>query len=294
MKRRMNNIFRKDGRSFVLAMDHSAMMPSPDIKEPGRVISEAVEGGADGFLTTYGIIRKYQKDFGNKGIILRADGGISAIRKPMAPMDLLYSAEDAVRIGADAMLCMGYPGSQTNEHTLKYLAELVEDADRFNLPVGAEMLPYGFEKPEGIDTRSVELMSFASRQGADFGADFIKTEFVGGEAFREVTEKCYVPILVLGGSARKYGNIGDIIVCSVRKCTPGGGVKKGQVVKAVIVRSRKGLRRADGSYIRFDENAAVIIREDKNPQGTRIFGPVARELRDKDFMKILSLAPEVL
>ena len=101
-------------------------------------------------------------------------------------------------------------------------------------------------------------------------------------------------IRVLGGSARKYGNICDIIVCSVRKCTPGGGVKKGQVVKAVIVRSRKGVRRADGSYIRFDENAAVIIREDKNPQGTRIFGPVARELRDKDFMKILSLAPEVL
>ena len=101
-------------------------------------------------------------------------------------------------------------------------------------------------------------------------------------------------IRVLGGSTRKYGNIGDVIVCSVRKCTPGGGVKKGQVVKAVIVRSRTGVRRADGSYIRFDENAAVIIREDKNPQGTRIFGPVARELRDKDFMKILSLAPEVL
>ena len=101
-------------------------------------------------------------------------------------------------------------------------------------------------------------------------------------------------IRVLGGSKRKYGSIGDVIVCSVRKCTPGGGVKKGQVVKAVIVRSRKGLRRDDGSYIRFDENAAVLIREDKNPTGTRIFGPVARELRDKDFMKILSLAPEVL
>ena len=101
-------------------------------------------------------------------------------------------------------------------------------------------------------------------------------------------------IRVLGGSTRKYGNIGDVIVCSVRKCTPGGGVKKGQVVKAVIVRSVKGVRRADGSYIKFDENAAVIIREDKNPQGTRIFGPVARELRDKDFMKILSLAPEVI
>ena len=101
-------------------------------------------------------------------------------------------------------------------------------------------------------------------------------------------------IRVLGGSTRKYGNIGDVIVYSVRKATPGGGVKKGDVVKAVIVRSVKGLRRADGSYIRFDENAAVIIREDKNPRGTRIFGPVARELREKEYMKILSLAPEVL
>ena len=101
-------------------------------------------------------------------------------------------------------------------------------------------------------------------------------------------------IRVLGGSTRKYGNIGDVIVCSVRKATPGGEVKKGDVVKAVIVRTVKGVRRADGSYIRFDENAAVIIKEDKNPRGTRIFGPVARELRDKDYMKILSLAPEVL
>lgn len=101
-------------------------------------------------------------------------------------------------------------------------------------------------------------------------------------------------IKVLGGSWRKYANIGDIIVASVKNATPGGVVKKGDVVKCVIVRSRKGVRRADGSYIKFDENAAVIIRDDKNPRGTRIFGPVARELRDKDFMKILSLAPEVL
>lgn len=101
-------------------------------------------------------------------------------------------------------------------------------------------------------------------------------------------------IRVLGGSTRRYGNIGDVIVASVRKATPGGVVKKGDVVKAVIVRSRKGIRRADGSYVRFDENAAVIIRDDQNPRGTRIFGPVARELRDKNYMKILSLAPEVL
>jgi large subunit ribosomal protein L14 len=101
-------------------------------------------------------------------------------------------------------------------------------------------------------------------------------------------------IRVLGGSRRKYGNIGDIIVASVKSATPGGVVKKGDVVKAVIVRSVKGMRRADGSYIRFDENAAVIIKEDKTPKGTRIFGPVARELREKEFTKILSLAPEVL
>ena len=101
-------------------------------------------------------------------------------------------------------------------------------------------------------------------------------------------------IRVLGGSKRKFGNIGDIIVASVKSATPGGVVKKGDVVKAVIVRSVRGLRRADGSYIKFDENAAVIIKDDKQPRGTRIFGPVARDLRDKEFNKILSLAPEVL
>ena len=101
-------------------------------------------------------------------------------------------------------------------------------------------------------------------------------------------------IRVLGGTGCRYGNIGDIVVCSVKKAAPGGVVKKGDVVKAVIVRSAKGMKRADGSYIKFDENAAVIIKEDKTPRGTRIFGPVARELREKDFLKILSLAPEVL
>ncbi|MFA6309749.1 MAG: 50S ribosomal protein L14 [Clostridia bacterium] len=101
-------------------------------------------------------------------------------------------------------------------------------------------------------------------------------------------------IKVLGGSWRKYGNVGDVIVAAVKNATPGGAVKKGEVVKCVIVRTKKGMRRKDGTYIKFDENAAVIIKDDKNPRGTRIFGPVARELRDKDYMKILSLAPEVL
>ena len=101
-------------------------------------------------------------------------------------------------------------------------------------------------------------------------------------------------IRVLGGSKRKYGNIGDVVVASVRKAAPNSTVKKGEVVKAVIVRSAKGVRREDGTYVRFDENAAVLIKDDKNPSGTRIFGPVARELREKDFLKILSLAPEVV
>ncbi|MEG2348129.1 MAG: 50S ribosomal protein L14 [Clostridia bacterium] len=101
-------------------------------------------------------------------------------------------------------------------------------------------------------------------------------------------------IRVLGGHYRKFGNIGDVIVASVKKAAPGGAVKKGDVVKAVIVRTKKGLGRDDGSYIKFDENAAVLLKDDKTPRGTRIFGPVARELRDKDYMKIISLAPEVL
>ena len=121
---------------------------------------------------------------------------------------------------------------------------------------------------------------------------------IQGESYLKVADNTGAKeihcIRVLGGSKRKYGNIGDVIVASVRKAAPGGTVKKGEVVKAVIVRTKRGIRREDGTYVRFDENAAVIIKEDRNPRGTRIFGPVARELREKDFMKILSLAPEVI
>ena len=121
---------------------------------------------------------------------------------------------------------------------------------------------------------------------------------IQGESYLKVADNTGAKeihcIRVLGGSKRKYGNIGDVIVASVRKATPGGTVKKGEVVKAVIVRTKRGVRREDGSYVRFDENAAVIIKEDRNPRGTRIFGPVARELREREYMKILSLAPEVI
>ena len=121
---------------------------------------------------------------------------------------------------------------------------------------------------------------------------------IQGESYLKVADNTGAKeihcIRVLGGSKRKYGNIGDVIVASVRKAAPGGTVKKGEVVKAVVVRTKRGIRREDGTYVRFDENAAVIIKEDHNPRGTRIFGPVARELRERDYMKILSLAPEVI
>ena len=121
---------------------------------------------------------------------------------------------------------------------------------------------------------------------------------IQGESYLKVADNTGAKeihcIRVLGGSKRKYGNIGDVIVASVRKAMPGGTVKKGEVVKAVIVRTKRGIRREDGTYVRFDENAAVIIKDDRNPRGTRIFGPVARELRERDYMKILSLAPEVI
>lgn len=199
LKRRMHHIFKEDGLSFVLAIDHAAMMPSPDLKDIGHIIGEAVQGGVDAFLASYGTVKNFQASFANRGIILRADGGVTPLKKPMGKMECLFTAQDALRVGADAMLAMGYPGSDNNEQSLAYLARLAADCEAWNLPLCAEMLPYGFEKHEGIDTRSVENIAYASRLGVELGADFIKTEFVGGERFREVADNCPAPVLVLGG-----------------------------------------------------------------------------------------------
>ena len=156
----------------------------------------------------------------------------------MNPLSLLYTPEDAVRVGADAMLCMGYPGSTDNEHTLEYLANLCAEAEKLNIPVGAEMLPYGFEKHEGIDTRSVENMSFACRQGAELGADFIKAEFVGGERFREVVDGCYAPILVLGGGKAKseeeiFANIRGALDAGAKGIIMGRNIYRHENIAAV-------------------------------------------------------------
>ena len=228
----LNKIFKSDGRAFVLAMDHPLTMPSPDLSDPEVVIKKAVEGGVDAFLASYGTIRRFRPSFGSAGLILRADGGATMLSKPVPPLKLLYTAEDAERIGADALLCMGYPGSVVNSATLEHVARLTRDAHAAKLAAGAEMLPFGFERPEGVDTRSVENVAFACRLGAEMGADFIKTEFVGGERFREVVASCYVPVLVLGGSkARSESEILD----SVREAMAAGA--SGVIMGRNIVRS---------------------------------------------------------
>ena len=222
MKRRMNNIFCSDGRAFLLALDHAAMMPSPDLHDAGCVICEAVSGGAD--------------------------GGISSLLKHME-RDVLYSAEDAVRVGADAMLCMGYPGSTDNEHSLKYLAKLCAAGEKFGLPIGAEMLPFGFEKHEGIDTRSIDNIKFACRQGAELGADFIKTEFVGKDDFIGVTESCFAPILVLGGSKAKSE---EEIFLDIKSALEAGA--KGIIMGRNIYRH--------SNIARFCEAISIVIHDD--------------------------------
>ena len=198
-----NGIFKSDGNAFVMAVDHPLTMPSPELADIGRIIREAKEGGVDSFLASYGCIRHFRDEFGDSGLIMRADGGATRLSKSAAPLHLLYGAEDAGRIGADAVMCMGYPGSTLNASTVENVARLASDAHGRRLLMGAEMLPFGFEKPDGIDTRSVENVSFACRLGAELGADFIKTQFTGGKRFREVTGNCFVPVLVLGGSACK-------------------------------------------------------------------------------------------
>lgn len=204
MKRRLNNIFKSDGKSIVLAIDHGgAFNVLPELNNTGEIIEKCKEGGIDALLTTYGIITSYQKEIGDLGIILRADGGVSQLAKTRdKSVEVLYSVETALRIGADGMLCMGFPGASNEDTTLKGLARLVAEANEWNMPIGAEMLPRGFEPAE--DSRTPENVAFACRLGAEIGADFIKTDYTGDkESFKKVVEGCYKPVLVLGGSKAK-------------------------------------------------------------------------------------------
>ncbi len=199
MKRRWHNIFRDDRKAFVLAMDHGmGLNVLPEMKNPGEIIKRARSGGVDAILTSFGIAYNFQKELGNMGLILRIDGGSSQIATEGAPTENLYSVEDAVRLGADGILCMGFPGSKDEHMTIKNIAANAADSAKWGLVFGIEMLPFGFQKvPEA---RTPENVALACRMGAELGADFIKTQFVGDkETFHRIVEGCYRPILVLGG-----------------------------------------------------------------------------------------------
>lgn len=198
---RLRRIFGPDGRTLIVAMDHAGSMgPVPGLEDPGRVIREVVAAGADAVMTTFGIARRFGGNLGRAALILRVDGGTSALGPRGADMSLVFRVEDALRQGADGVACMGFPGREGECRTLPYLAQLASACAEWNLPLLAEMLPWGFEpRPEA---RTAENVGIAARIGAEMGADIIKTQFVGDvETFRsKVIAGCYVPVVVLGGS----------------------------------------------------------------------------------------------
>jgi len=201
--KRLNNIFRKDGRTLIVAMDHgSGMNVLPELANPAEKIERVVAGGADVIMTTFGIASKFSDSIGSAGLILRVDGGYSQMAKNSKPIRLIYSVEDALRLGADGVVCMGFPGSQFEAETLPYLSKLASDCYKWGMPLMAEMLPRGFEG--GEDSRTPENIALACRMGVELGADFIKTDFTGdAESFKQVVEGTFAPIVILGGGKAK-------------------------------------------------------------------------------------------
>lgn len=201
--KRINNIFRKTGRTLIVAMDHgSGMNVLPELANPGEKIERIVAGGADAIMTTFGIASKFSNSIGSAALILRVDGGYSQMAQNSAPIRLIYSVEDALRLGADAVVCMGFPGSKYEAETLPYLSKLASDCFKWGMPLMAEMLPRGFEG--GDDSRTPENIALACRMGVELGADFIKTDFTGDiESFKQVVAGTFAPIVVLGGGKAK-------------------------------------------------------------------------------------------
>lgn len=199
---RMNHIFGTDRKTFIMAMDHgSNFNVLPAMKNPGKIIREIAAAGADAFLSTVGMADKFADDFLGKGIILRIDGGVSFLGDRSKPMQTVVTAEDALRLGADSIITMGFPGSKFENEILSALSRNIMEAHKWNLPVTAEMLPRGFEG--GADARTPENITFACRQGAELGADIIKTEYTGDqESFKNLVESVYVPVVILGGAKK--------------------------------------------------------------------------------------------
>ncbi|MFA9380412.1 MAG: class I fructose-bisphosphate aldolase [Acetanaerobacterium sp.] len=199
---RMNHIFGSDKKTFVMAMDHgSNFNVLPAMKYPDKIIREVAAAGADAFLCTVGMADKFSEDFLGRGMILRIDGGVSYLGDHARPMQSVVTPEDALRLGADAIISMGFPGSRFESDILSALSRNILQAHRWNLPVMGEMLPRGFEG--GEDSRSSDNITFACRQGAELGADIIKTEYTGDcQSFHRLVESVYVPVVILGGAKK--------------------------------------------------------------------------------------------
>lgn len=201
-KHRMNHIFRPDRKSFIMAMDHGANFGVlPAMKYPGKLIREIAAAGADAFLATPGMAEHFADDFLGKGIILRVDGGVSFLGNHSKPFQIVATAEDALRMGADSIITMGFPGSVFENEILSNLSRAIMEAHKWGLPVTSEALPRGFEKSD--DSRTPDNIIFACRQSAELGADIIKTVYTGDpESFKNLTESVYAPVVILGGAEK--------------------------------------------------------------------------------------------
>lgn len=199
---RMNHIFKEDKKSFILAMDHgSNFNVLPAMKDTGKLISDLARAGADSFLATIGMADKFGENFLGKGIILRVDGGVSFLGDHKQPMDIVATAEDALRVGADSVITMSFPGSVFESTYLSNLAKMSLECHKWGIPVTAEALPYGFEKHE--NNRSPENIIFSSRQSVELGADIVKTVYTGDqESFKQLTDSVYAPVVILGGAKK--------------------------------------------------------------------------------------------
>jgi DhnA family fructose-bisphosphate aldolase class Ia len=198
----MNHIFRPDGKTFILAMDHGANFNVlPALRKPGQIIRECAAAGADAFLATAGLLDKFAADFLGKGIILRIDGGISFLGSRDKALQTVVTPAQAVAMGADAIITMGFPGSKFEGEYLAACARNIQLAHQWGLPVAVEALPRGFEG--GEDARSPVNIAYACRQAAEFGADLVKTEYTGDkESMRELVASVYVPVVILGGGKK--------------------------------------------------------------------------------------------
>lgn len=199
---RMNHIIQPDGKTFILAMDHAGNFNTlPALTNPKKLVREIAAAGADAFLSTVGMAEHLADSFLGKGIIVRVDGGVSFLGDKSKPTQVTVSAEDAVRMGADSVITMSFPGSKFENEVLSNLTRICMDCHRWGIPVLAEALPRGFEKAD--DARTPENITFACRQSVELGADYVKTNYTGDqESFRKLVEATYKPVVILGGAQK--------------------------------------------------------------------------------------------